>query len=172
MPPARDPPRTQAERRRSGGRFTIRGSSAIYDALDCAYVSSGEKREPVKVEHEKARSDGETVDDLALVISDVEIGGDPRAGLRVEARGAELVQERREAAAKAKADKAARRGADKIREVLTSDPGQGTEELKRLSGLSGKSYTAALTALGAELDIRQDGRTKRHYLKGGGPCPG
>jgi RecA-family ATPase len=66
----------------AGGRFAIRGSSAIYDASDSAYVLSANKGDAIRVAHERAKSHGETVEDFALVISDVPMDGDPKAGSR------------------------------------------------------------------------------------------
>lgn len=66
-----------------GAAMAIRGSSAIFGAVDSAYVFSGEKGEPVQVEHVRSPTDGITVPSFALAIEDVEIDGDRRAGLRV-----------------------------------------------------------------------------------------
>ena len=65
-------------------------------------VFGGEKGEPVTVAHEKARITGRTHEDFRLWIEDVEIDGDPAAGLRVsvmdgtppaQQSGAERLQE-------------------------------------------------------------------------------
>jgi hypothetical protein len=66
-----------------GSRTSIRGSGALYDACGSVLVFSAEKGQPVVVAHEKARISGATHDDFGLWITDVELDGDPRAGLRV-----------------------------------------------------------------------------------------
>jgi len=154
-----------------GGRYSIRGSSAIFDGVDSAYLFSAAKGEPVGVEHLKARSHGETVEDFALVIADVEGAGDPRGGLRVQVHGAELVVERRAAhAATARRDRA-RGDGETVRGALARQPGLGTRELRGATGLSGDRLAAALAALGDAVEVREEkqGRTvtKRHYLRGG-----
>lgn len=66
-----------------GARMEIRGSGAFFDACGSVLVFSAEKGEPVSVAHEKAKITGRTHPNFRLQIEDVEIGGDPRAGLRV-----------------------------------------------------------------------------------------
>ncbi len=68
-----------------GARMSVRGSGALYDACGSVLVFSGEKGEPVTVEHEKARISGRPHDAFQLWIEDVEVAGDPRGGLRVSA---------------------------------------------------------------------------------------
>lgn len=68
-----------------GARMSVRGSGALYDACGSVLVFSGEKGEPVTVEHEKARISGRPHDAFQLWIEDVEAAGDPRGGLRVSA---------------------------------------------------------------------------------------
>src|SRR5690606_11381173 len=69
-----------------GARMAIRGSGAIYDACSSVLVFDGQKGLPTTVSHEKARNSGILADDFDLVIDDVEMGGEPRAGLLVAAR--------------------------------------------------------------------------------------
>jgi hypothetical protein len=67
-----------------GGRYSIRGSGALFDAAASVFVfSSGAKDQPTRVSHEKCRNTGRTVDDFGLRFEDVEAHGDPHAGLRV-----------------------------------------------------------------------------------------
>lgn len=68
-----------------GSRASIRGSGAIFDACGSVLVFDGPKGEPVRVTHEKARNSGRTVDDFEITVSDVDIDGNPRAGLQVVA---------------------------------------------------------------------------------------
>ena len=153
-----------------GGRYAIRGSSAIFDAADSAYLFSAGKGEAVSVEHVKARTHGEPVEDSALVISDVEYEGDPKAGLRVQVHGAELVVEQRIASRQAAAEKQARADAESVRRVLSKTPGLGTAELRAAAGLSGARLPAALAHMGDAVDVREEtnGRSRklRHYLRG------
>lgn len=66
-----------------GGRYSIRGSGALFDAAASVFVFSGAKDQPTRVSHEKCRNVGSTVDDFGLRIEDVAAQGNPRAGLRV-----------------------------------------------------------------------------------------
>jgi AAA domain len=66
-----------------GARYAMRGSSALYDAMASVFVFEGSKTGPTRVLHEKCRNVGTTVEDFGLAVEDVEIDGDPRAGLRV-----------------------------------------------------------------------------------------
>ena len=152
-----------------GGRYAIRGSSAIFDGVDSAYLFSAAKGEPIHVEHVKARSHGEPVEDFALVIADVEGAGDPKAGVRIEVRGAELVAERRAAREETTRMDRARRDAETLRAVLASHPGLGVRELRGAAKLSGDRLAGALVALGERVEIREEGqgrtKSKRHYLR-------
>lgn len=66
-----------------GARMSVRGSGALYDACGSVLVFAAEKGEPTTVAHEKARITGRPHADFQLWIEDVEIDGDPNAGLRV-----------------------------------------------------------------------------------------
>ncbi len=153
-----------------GGRFSIRGSSAIFDALDCAYVFAADKGEPIKVTHEKARSNGDTVDDFALLVSDVPRDDDPRWGLKVEVRGAELIAQRRDERAAASLKERTRRDAETVRKALRERPGLGTRELRTATTLSGDRLAFAIAHLGEAVEVRQEKRGRgvvnRHYLRG------
>jgi hypothetical protein len=153
-----------------GGQYVIRGSSGIFDAVDSAYLFSAAKGEPVSVEHVKARSHGELVDSFALVIADVEIARDARAGLRVELRGAELVAERRAVRAEVVQNDQVRRDAERVRKVIASNPGATTTALRGTTGLSGDRFAAAMARLGGEIEIREEKRSGSrrstcHYLR-------
>jgi hypothetical protein len=67
-------------------KMAIRGSGAIFDACASVLVFEAEKGQATRVHHEKARTSGRTTDDLVLEIQDVEVDGDLRGGLVVEAR--------------------------------------------------------------------------------------
>jgi hypothetical protein len=68
-----------------GARMAVRGSGALFDACGSVLVFSAEKGAPPTVEHEKARISGRPHEGFRLFIEDVEIDGDPTAGLRVSA---------------------------------------------------------------------------------------
>ncbi len=153
-----------------GGRYAIRGSSAIFDAVDSAYVFTAERGEPVKVEHVKARSHGEPVEDFAIVIGDVEVDGDARAGLAARVHGAELVEQRREQRLAAAQRDQVHHDAEAVRRALGGHPGLGTVQLRDEAHLSGARLSRALTSLGDAVEVREEsqGRTRvrRHYLRG------
>jgi hypothetical protein len=155
-----------------GGRYAIRGSSAIFDGVDSAYLFTADKGEPVHVEHVKARTHGEPVDAFALVISDVEAAGDAKAGVRVQVHGAELVAEQRDAAASRVRAEKVRRDAETLRKAMATTPGMGTTALRGATGLSGDRFPAALAYLGNAVEQRQERRGSArastcHYLRGG-----
>ncbi len=80
--------RKPTEKAQGGARMAVRGSGAFYDACGSVLVFAAEKGEPVQVAHEKARITGRTHGDLLLHIEDVDVDGDPTAGLRVSATDA------------------------------------------------------------------------------------
>lgn len=147
-----------------GGRFAIRGSSAIYDACDCVYLFGATKGEPVSVEQAKARTQGDSIPDFALSIADVEIDGDLRAGLRVQVHGHELVDERRVAKTHAAQAAQARRDADSVREAITGRPGITAGELRGVTHLSGDRVAAALLLLRGQFETREERRSQRGPL--------
>jgi len=156
-----------------GGRYSIRGSSAIFDALDSAFVFAAAKGEPVKVSCEKARSHGDLAEDFALVIADVEIDGDPRGGLRVDLRGAELITEQREQRAAEALKDRTRRDAQTIRQAIGRQPGLSVRDLRvAVRPMSRDRFEAAMVHLRDELEVREERRGKAtamlHYLKGCG----
>jgi hypothetical protein len=75
--------RKPSQNAQGGARMAVRGSGALYDACGSVLVFGGEKGEPVTVAHEKARITGRTHPDFRLWIEDVEVDGNPTAGLRV-----------------------------------------------------------------------------------------
>lgn len=83
--------RKPSQDKSGGARMAIRGSGAIFDACSSVLVLEGQKGKPVRVAHEKARTSGVTAADLEIVISDVDIDGNPRGGLQVLAQSASSV---------------------------------------------------------------------------------
>lgn len=157
-----------------GGRYAIRGSSAIYDACDSVYVYSAVQGEPVLAEHGKARSHGEPTESIALVIEDVSIGDDPRGGVRVVVHGAELVSQRREERESTARRQRVSSDGDAVRGVLRQTPGLGSRELRAAvrtaTGAGSDRVTAAIADMGDEIEIRDEvrgrSRVARHYLRG------
>jgi hypothetical protein len=152
--------------------FDVRGSGAIYDACDCVYQMGAGTGEPVRVAHTKARSHGEPVDDFALVIEDVPVGDDLRAGLRVSVHGTELIDERRDRRNRDRLAVSATADGARVLGLVQAHPGIGTRELRALLGLSGDRYTRAIHLLGSQIQIRCEriqghpGRTPaRHFVK-------
>jgi len=149
-----------------GAVYTIRGSSAIFDACDSVYVFSAEKGEPISVEHVKARSHGEPVPDWALVISDVEIGTETRAGLSVTVSGVELVTQRREAKVEStKKAQAARDAMRVIAAVAARHDGIGSVELRELCGLSGHRLALAVGLLTEQQKVTMEREGKRRVYR-------
>lgn len=143
-----------------GGRYSIRGSSALYDAGDSIYLLSADKGEPAELEHVKARSHGEPVDSLSLVISDVPDGQDPKWGLRVQVHGKELVEERRDAKADAKRGATAAADAAKLLAHLhkVAPEWPGYRDLRAALGISGDRLLLAVQHLGGKV-VRETVRT-------------
>ena len=81
-----------------GGRYSLRGSGAIFDACDGVFIFSGEKGQPTTVEHEKDRLVGTELPSFGLDTEDVSNGTDPRWGLRVVHKEAEQMRRTDEAA--------------------------------------------------------------------------
>ncbi len=99
-----------------GGRYSLRGSGAIFDAVDGAFVFSGEKGKPTDVSHEKDRLIGTELPSFGITSEDVAGGpdSDPRWGLRVAHLEAEQVAR---SAERERANAAAASGAATITKV-------------------------------------------------------
>ena len=149
---ARKPPPGE---RNTGGRYSIRGSSAIYDGCDAVYVFSAEESEPVAVKCVKARSHGEEPEALCLVIEDVEIDGDRKGGVRISARGIELLQESRQASQRVKDEKEAHVNSHKVLEAIRDQPGISTTDLRSATGLNGARLAAAKKVLGKRITVKK-----------------
>lgn len=154
--------RKPTEGAQGGAKASLRGSGAIFDALDCCYIFSGDKGEPTRCCHEKARSSGELIDDWALIIRDVERDGDPKAGLEVAMRGVELIEEKKEAAAEERKRLSVAGHIAAVRRELAKRPGITATELRDLSGLSGTNFRRAILELGSAVqkDEHNEGRRR------------
>jgi AAA domain len=67
----------------SGAKYAMRGSSSIFDAAASVFMLSAETGEPTRIEHEKDRNTGQTVEAFYVGSEDVAIDGNPKAGLKL-----------------------------------------------------------------------------------------
>lgn len=151
-------------------KYAIRGSGAIFDACDTAYVFAAGKGDPVSVRQVKSRSFGEPIDDFAIVINDVAgDGDDPKWGLSVRVHGAELIERRREERVAAEAERRGQHDARRLAAALSKHPGAGSREIRAVTGLGGDRLAAALLVLGDKVNRveERNGRatTVRHFLR-------
>lgn len=147
---------------RSGGaKMAIRGSGAIFDACGSVLVFEGDKDLPTRVSHEKARVTGRLVDDFTLTVDDVELGGDPRAGLSVTANAA---LSREDAAEEAKAQRERAKTAKlkaELEDLFRRNPEQrGADTIAATLGRNASDVRRALTLLVAEGQVQALGSTK------------
>jgi AAA domain-containing protein len=149
----------------------IRGSSAIYDAGDSVYILGAKSGEPIHVRHVKARSHGEPVEDWALVISDVEDEGNPKAGVRVQIHGSEVINEAREKTRRARNEAQRRAEQERVLASVIERPGLNARELRSVTGMNGDRFMSAVVELHGtgKLEIREErnGRSfsARHYAR-------
>ena len=136
---------------KAAGRYSLRGSGAIFDAGDSIFVFSGEKGEPTTVEHEKDRLIGTELPAFGLDSADVEGQGDARWGLRVtHVEGEQLRQG--EDAKRAASERLTRKDrVEKVREYMATLPnatwmGNRTNLAKHVGG-NHASTMAALVDL-------------------------
>lgn len=139
-------------------RFSIRGSSAIFDACDSVFVFDGKANEPTLVRNEKARSHGEKVEEFYLTVVDVEGGG-----LKVKVDGAPELELVTQTARDEAQDSQVTKDASRIYKALLEAPGGlATEELKAAARVPGNRFKQALAELGNTV------RTIPRILQGGG----
>ena len=150
----------------ASGAQSLRGSGAIFDACDCVLVLSAAKGEPIKLECVKARSHGEQCEDSAIVISDVPNGDDPKWGLRVSVLGVEAIQDAQDAKDKVALATRARRGAERVREILKARGRMGVTELRRAAQVNqGSVFFEVEQILGADFVKERVGHTVECYLR-------
>lgn len=156
---------------KSAGRYSLRGSAAIFDAADSVFVFAGEKGEPTKVEHEKDRLTGSELDAFGLDSVDVAKDGDPRWGLRVVHLEGEQVEARDEAKRVSGRDAAIERASVMIRKHLLACGGRFVGSKNALLGELGGKRVDVLAALGTmqrsgELRVAGSGPTQTITLGG------
>lgn len=154
-----------------GRRYSLRGSSAIFDALDCLYIFTGEKGEPVQGSQEKCRTIGQEIEDFALTIEDMRSEKELDAGVIVNQKPVQFLTEKRELKKKKQEDDRVRRDADTVRQKLIERPGLGTKELALAVGMSNGRVSLAIHALGGAVEVREEKRggtkpTSCHYIRG------
>ncbi len=127
-----------------------RGSSAIFDECQSVFVLTAGKGEPIRVSHEKDRELGHVLDDFGMRVEDVEINGDPRAGLRVtHLEGEQLASGDAEAALRRESLET-KRACDAIRTALVRSPGPfkgSREDLRGAAGVGAAAFGKALALL-------------------------
>jgi AAA domain/DnaB-like helicase N terminal domain len=157
------------------GRYSMRGSSALFDACDCVYALSASKGEPISVEQHKARSAGVLLDPFALQIVDVPRGHDLRWGVRVGVFGIEAVTEAREQAETERTAQTQRRCATKVCAFLAAQGECSGRRLREELGLSARTLASAISHLretGAIVSHEQCGGARgwTEYRLTGSPC--
>jgi hypothetical protein len=146
----------------------IRGSGALYDAADGAWILGAEKGQPTRVEHVKARSHGEPVEPFALKISDVGFDGDPKWGLMVKAFGAEITNAPMDNAKIKLRNEEMDAGSRIILDIISKHPGSTTNEVYDL----GYAQHLGTTKISAILAVLSDTGTLRvSFEKRRGPTP-
>ncbi len=138
-----------------------RGSSGIFDECQTVFVATSEKGAAVYVSHEKDRELGSTVQDFGLRIEDVEIDGNPKAGLRVVHLEASQAKPTRDLDAEMKA------GIDMVRDCIRKNPGvAGAESVRALLGIAtGKVRPALQTLIATGEVVNTLRRGARLYLR-------
>lgn len=147
--PADDSPAARAA-------YTIRGSSAIFDACANIFVFNGMKGEPTKVHHEKERITGMTIEDIGLDATDVQSDTNPRWGLHVRTLDAAQLGGPQKKAADRLAD-----AERKVLDVLQGNPGVSKRTVRELvDGVRGTTVDVALERLERAGRVRNMGDAK------------
>ena len=136
----------------------IRGSSAIFEALDCCLLLKKRDNEDVTVHQVKARSHGESAEPFSATISDVEgPDGQRKWGLRVAVAGIERVEEQRRTAMAALEAKEARSLEARIRASLLERPDSTLEEIAHRVHARERAIRGALLDMPVERGQRASG---------------
>lgn len=153
---ARKPSEGKAE-----GRYSLRGSAAIYDACDGVFVFSGEKGQPTTVDHAKDRLVGTELASFGLATEDVAQGDDLRWGLRLVHIEAEQLAEIADAAQERSTEVAEDRAMEAIRRYLTrmgTYQGSKNALFAEVGGNRAK-FLSAMSRMAGAGEISIDGRT-------------
>jgi hypothetical protein len=147
----------------------LRGSSAIFEALDACLILKKRDGEDVTLSQAKARSRGECIDPFSILITDVPgPSGHRKWGLRVSVAGLEHVEEQRRATAEAASAKETRSLETRIRSALSARPDQTADEIAhriraRKQAVIGALLDMAVTTSTRESDPECGGRPRRIY---------
>lgn len=149
----------------------IRGSAAIYEALDCCFILRKSEGEDVSVHQKKAREHGEHCDPFSFHVSNVDGPSGPRWGVRISIAGMEKVEEQRASAATERLAK--EQGAAKVRVLigLQRHPDSTCEDLAQRIGMRPAAVRLALRDLsmsdppkvGTREEPSEGGRPRRLY---------
>lgn len=152
-----------------GAKMAVRGSGAIFDACGSVLVFEGEKGQPSRVTHEKARSSGILTDDFQLDVSDIPDGPNPRAGLLVTAQTAVSREEVNEEASRSRTVAKLGRIRGELEKVFAATPELGgADEIAAKVGRRVPDVRAVLKLMVADQHVRAVGSTKdrRHQWVG------
>jgi hypothetical protein len=162
---ARKPSATQM----GGAKMAIRGSSALFDASGSVLIFEGEKGQPARISHEKARVSGQPAEDFELVITDVPDGSNPKAGLLVTAQAAVARAEMVDRQACAERSARTERVANQLRALFRQEPTQGgADGIAAKLNRKTQDVRSALHLLVASGEVQQAGSTRdrRHTWTG------
>lgn len=133
------------------GRFSMRGSSSLFDAAGSVFVfSAPERGAPTEVEHAKERVTGQPLDSFGLEVRDVPIDLDERAGVEVVTIDPSEMADRRAKADEAKQAEDTSRAGDAIATFFERQGPifQGSKEALRSALKMGRpAFTKGLAAL-------------------------
>jgi hypothetical protein len=137
-------------------KFSVRGSSALFDAAGSVFLFSGSKGEPTRVQHEKEPLTGRPLEEFHLDTADVDgPDGQPRWGVRVVHLDPDQVRKpgRRAGSAMDRIAVAEKR----IIEALRVKPGSSKRLLRALVEGRAGTIDAALDQLVSAGRVRDDG---------------
>jgi hypothetical protein len=152
-----------------GAKMAIRGSGALFDACGSVLVFEGEKGQPTRVTHEKARASGVLTDDFQIDVSDIPDGANPRAGLLVTGQGAASRDEVSEEASRSRTVAKLGRIRSELEKLFAVTPELGgAEEIAAKVGRRAPDVRAVLKLMVADQQVRAVGSTRdrRHQWAG------
>lgn len=162
---ARKPSLNQA----GGLKMAIRGSGAIFDACGSVLVFEGERDQPARVSHEKARSSGVLTEDFEVDVADIPDGANPRAGVLVTATAAPSREDAAEDAARERRIAKTDRLAEELCALFEREPEQGgADSIATKLGRKPADVRPVLRVIVDRGWVVADGKTsdRRHAWKG------
>jgi len=169
-----------------GRKFSIRGSSALFDAVASAFIFEAERGEPTIVTHEKCRNTGTEAAPFILTIEDVPApihvprpppSGDPavdaaraaallRWGLRIRHSDAETAAEELRTSAEAEQALALAKRVSEVRNAVSAHPGCSTAELRthlQSAGCAWAAQSVTLTRAIEDAKLVNGSESQRSY---------